>query len=42
MCHIVPSIAFAHVCVSCYGKITAKEVCRSILKAFVLDGSWKQ
>ena len=43
MCHFLPLIAFTHVCVSCYGgKITTKDVCRSMRKAFFLDGSRKK
>ena len=34
-------IAFTHVCVSCYGTITTKDVCRSMWKALFLDGSRK-
>ena len=35
MCHFLPLIAFTHVCVSCYGKITTIDVCWSMRKAFV-------
>ena len=42
MCHFLPLIAFTHVCVSCYGKITTIDVCRSMRKAFVFDGSRKK
>ena len=42
MCHFLPLIAFTHVWVSCYGKITTIDVCRSMRKAFVFDGSRKK
>ena len=42
MCHFLPLIAFTHVCVSCYGKITTKDVCMSMRKALFLDGSRKK
>ena len=42
MCHFLPLIAFTHVCVSCYGKITTKDVSRSMRKALVFDGSRKK
>ena len=42
MCNFLPLIAFTHVCVSCYGKITTIDVCRSMRKAFVFDGSRKK
>ena len=42
MGHFLPLIAFTHVCVSCYGKITTKDVCRSMRKALFLDGSRKK
>ena len=29
MWHFLPLIAFTHACVSCYGKITTKDVSRS-------------
>ena len=37
MCHLLPLFAFTHACVSCYGKITTKDVCRSMWKAFLFD-----
>ena len=36
MCHFLPLIAFTHACMWCYGKITSKDVSRSMRKAFVL------
>ena len=36
MCHFLPFIAFKHAFFQCYGKITTKDVCRSMRKAFVL------
>ena len=41
MCHLLPLIAFTYACVPCYGKITTKDVCRSMRKAFFFDGSRK-
>ena len=41
MCHFLPLIACTHACVLCYGKIITKNVCRSMWKAFVVDGSRK-
>ena len=42
MWHFLPLIAFTHACVSCYGKITTKDVCRSMRKALFLDGCRKK
>ena len=42
MWHFLPLIAFTHACMSCYGKITTKDVSRSMRKAFVFDGSRKK
>ena len=42
MCHFLPLIACTHACVPCYGKIITKDVCRSMWKAFVVDGSRKK
>ena len=42
MCHILPLIAFTHACVPGYGKITTKDVCRSMRRAFFFDGSQKK
>ena len=39
MCHFLPLIAFTHSCVPCYGKIITTDVCRSMWKAFVFNGS---
>ena len=36
MCHFLPFIAFKHAFFQCYGKITTKDVCRSMRKAFFL------
>ena len=33
MCHLLPLIAFTHAFVPCYGKITTKDVCRSMREA---------
>ena len=41
MCHFLHLIAFTHVN-ACRGKITTKYVCRSMRKAFFLDGSQKK
>ena len=42
MCHLLPLIAFTHACVPCYGKITTKDVCRRMRKAFLFDDSRKK
>ena len=42
MWHFLPLIAFAHACMSCYGKINTKDVSRCMRKAFVFDGSRKK
>ena len=42
MCHFLPLIACTHACVPCYGKIITKDVCMSMWKAFVVDGSRKK
>ena len=42
MFHFLPLIAFTHTWLSCYGKITTKDVCRSIWKALFFDDSLKK
>ena len=42
MYHLLSLIDFTHACVPCYGKITTKDVCRSMRNAFFFDGSRKK
>ena len=41
MCHLLPVIALTHANVSCYGKITTKDVCGSMQTAFFFYDSRK-